>query len=288
MSLLLAARDRLLDSAMGVGRVPPLNTAGAATHSDPAAPPFDFLLDPGEDLAQQMDYAGLNASPRFQAYLDALPGLSGFDPAHLPTHHEQLAFWVNVYNALTVHAVLALKVDSSVAEQWFGLAFFRKAAYQIGGQRVSLDDIEHGILRANRGHPYLPGRQFAAGDPRLAWVLEPMDPRIHFALNCASRSCPPIRIYRADQLDQQLTLASQNYLSSEVKLDEARRSLHLPAILRWFAVDFGGPSGVADFVATHHSDSQVGRILTERPSSWKLVHDKFDWSLNRKPGGQAS
>jgi hypothetical protein len=79
--------------------------------------------------------------------------------------------------------------------------FWKIHCYNIGGAVYSLDDIEHGVLRANRGHPAAGGRpQFGPEDPRRrGLVVQELDPRIHFALNCGARSCPPIRVYTEEK-----------------------------------------------------------------------------------------
>ena len=73
--------------------------------------------------------------------------------------------------------------------------FWDRFCYNIGGHIYSLDDIEHGALRDNQGHPSSGKPRFDEGDPRIRAVCSPLDPRLHFALNCGARSCPPIRVY---------------------------------------------------------------------------------------------
>ena len=93
----------------------------------------------------------------------------------------RLAFWINLYNALVVHSVLESGVEDSVREQE---GFFDRYAYRVGGLTFTPNDIEHGVLR---------GAKFEPGDARAAHVAPRLDPRLHFALNCASAGCPPIR-----------------------------------------------------------------------------------------------
>src|SRR5690606_36544813 len=112
-----------------------------------------------------------------------------FDPKGLSSWEERAALWINIYNALTIDAVIAFGIRESVREVP-RMGFFRQAAYCIGGHIFSLDDIEHGILRGNRRHPAYPVPQFDEKDPRRYAIL-PFEPKIHFALTCASRSCPP-------------------------------------------------------------------------------------------------
>ena len=86
-------------------------------------------------------------------------------------------------------------------------------SYIIGGLSYSLNDMENGILRNNRrsmGTLYM--RPFSSDDPRLELAIEPVDPRIHFALNCGAKSCPPIKTFSALEIDDQLDLATKAFL----------------------------------------------------------------------------
>ncbi|MCS7055344.1 MAG: DUF547 domain-containing protein, partial [Thermoflexales bacterium] len=159
----------------------------------------------------RVNYAEVRRSNDYAHYREQLlPQLAAFDPTTLRTRAERTAFWINLYNAVIIDAVITVGVTRSVTEgDPGGMRFFRRAGCVVGGRCLSCDDIEHGILRANRGHPLIPGPHFASDDPRRAWIVEPLDPRIHFALNCASRSCPPIGIYDPERLDAQLELAAR-------------------------------------------------------------------------------
>ena len=109
---------------------------------------------------------------------------------------QRKAFFINVYNSLTIHAMVRqtqlYKFTTNPKEV---SGFFDKHCYCIGGHIYSLDDIEHGALRDNTGHPSSERPRFDEGDPRIRAVCSPLDPRLHFALNCGARSCPPIRVY---------------------------------------------------------------------------------------------
>ncbi len=230
---------------------------------------------------RRVDYARLRTSTLFQAdFMQLAVRLSVFDPDDLTSLAERMSFWINLYNVLTLHAVIALGVRHSVSERWGGLVFFRQAAYRIGGQRLSLDDIEHGILRTNRGHPFLPGAQFERDDPRLGWALSNVDVRIHFALNCASRSCPAIGVYQPELLEQQLDLAAAHFVDQDVERT-AGNSLRLSSIFRWYQGDFGGKEGVIDFLRRYLPENDPRRewIETHR-HTLRLVYRRYDWGLN--------
>jgi len=207
--------------------------------------------------------------------------LHAFDPASLSTLGERLAFWLNLYNVLTLDAVIALDVRRSVTEGPLGMLFFRRAAYRIAGQRVSLDDIEHGILRGNRGHPFLPGPHFRSTDPRMAWVIDTVDPRLHFALNCASRSCPPIRAYDAEQVTAQLDQAARSFVHSNVRTAPEQGRVWLSPLFKWFRADFGDSQAVLDFVIQHlpRTDARRRWLETHRQQV-RIAYDAYDWSLN--------
>jgi hypothetical protein len=183
---------------------------------------------------------------------------------------EQRAFWINLYNVLVLHRIISGGSPGSnlLRLWWFG----QRKSWTIGSSRFSLDDIEHGILRDNRRHPYLPYRQFRGPDPRRVWTL-PLEPRIHFALNCGARSCPPIGVYQPELLEQQLQTAAASYLLGEVEI--ASGVLWLPMLLRWYGADFGGRRGIAALLSQVANHSE-GELLGLR---WK--YRPYDFSLNQ-------
>lgn len=232
-------------------------------------------------------YARLRDSVAYADYRILSQSLVRFDPCSLATSAARLAFWINLYNALIVDAVIARDIAHSVAAGPLGVVtFFRRAAYVVGGFRVSAEDIEHGILRANRGNPYVPGPHFATHDPRAAWGLQQLDPRVHFALNCASQSCPPIAIYDAQRIDTQLDLAARNFVNQTTLVDDQRGQLCVSRLFQWFAADFGGQTGVIDFLKQYLSPGFERAWLEAQGSAVKLVYDRYDWSLNATRGLQ--
>ncbi|GAP12136.1 hypothetical protein BECAL_03338 [Bellilinea caldifistulae] len=289
--MLIRIREFLLDRLTGTPSDRVLNeSTGRAPTLTPSQPLDEALRGLmnrliGEAVSpdgSRVDYARLRTSPLFREdFMELAAGLAHFNPADLPELPQQMSFWINIYNVLVLHGVIALGVQRSVSERWAGLTFFRQAAYRIGGQRLSLDDIEHGILRVNRGHPLLPGAQFADGDPRLDWVLPRLDERIHFTLNCASRSCPPIGVYQPEQLDRQLDLATAHFVDQDVERPTGN-SLRLSSIFRWYQGDFGGKEGVIDFLRRYLPENDPRRewIETHR-HTLSLIYRPYDWGLNQ-------
>ncbi len=185
----------------------------------------------------RVDYVRLKGSQIFLEFRRCTGLLSHFDPARLPSRAERLAFWINLYNALVLDAVVELDVTHSVNEV---PGFFWRAAYNVGGLRYSCFDVEYGILRANRAHPAIPGPHFSGTDPRRRFSLGALDPRVHFALVCAARSCPPISAYEPARIDDQLDLATRAFVNNGgVAIDRDRNAVRLSKIFQWYAPDFG-------------------------------------------------
>ncbi len=228
----------------------------------------------------RVNYADARRSRDYAYYREQLlPQLAAFDPAVLRTRAERVAFWINLYNAVVIDAVITAGVTRSVTEGSLGgLRFFRRAGCVVNGQRLSCDDIEHGILRANRGHPFIPGHQFTSNDPRRAWVIEPPDPRIHFALNCASRACPPIGVYDAGRLNEQLWQAACSFVDQSTR--RAGEVLEVSALFRWYAGDFGGRAGVIHFLCAHLPHDNRRAVIERCDTRTRLRYADYDWGLN--------
>ncbi len=227
----------------------------------------------------RFDYASLSNSETYARYRACSAGLLEFDPAVLSSREERLAFWINLYNALMIDAVIAFRLKESVQED---RGFFRRAAYIVGGRRYSADDIEHGILRGNRRHfhPAILLPQFAPADPRASRSLEPPDPRIHCALVCAARSCPPIAAYEPERIEEQLELACSTFVNSGgVQLEDGR--VCLSQIFHWYGRDFGGREGVREFVLRYLDAGEARTALEEDADGRRLGFYRYDWSLNR-------
>merc|ERR1719474_1807566 len=144
--------------------------------------------------------------------------------------------------------------------------FWKIHCYNIGGLVYSLDEIEHGVLRANKGHPAAKKAQFSNDDPRSNVALTTLDPRIHFALNCGAKSCPPIRIYKEDRLDSQLDTASKSFLRQEVKVTQGQTDARVETsrLLLWYGADFGmDDRSVIQWLAAILKDDDIGAALEE-------------------------
>lgn len=154
---------------------------------------------------------------------------------------------------------------------------FDRVAYRVGAHDYPLNLIENGILRVNRRAPFRLRRPLRAGDPRLAATPSRIDPRVHFALNCGARSCPPIRDYEPETLDAQLELATRTYLDGETVLEPERRQVRLPRLVRLYAADFGDRARQLEFAASYLP--QVADWLREAEAAVGVRYSRFDWSV---------
>ena len=202
----------------------------------------------------RVDYASLKKDHKA---LDAF--LSSLKKANLKgaTKDEQLAFWINAYNA----GCLKLVLDHILGRGRMGRdlegvlkvsGFFKKRVIEVSGAMLSLDNIE-----AN-------GRKLG-------------DPRIHFAVNCASGSCPPLRgaAWTAQGLDQALTHATESYLSSPQGLKIAKDGVKVSKIFKWYQKDFGGLKGVRAFLMRYAPKAAQEKLADS--IGWL----PYDWTLNR-------
>jgi hypothetical protein len=150
--------------------------------------------------------------------------------AELQTDSSKKAFWINIYNAFA-----QLQIQKSAELYNDKTAFFKSKDFTVAGRRLSLDDIEHRMLR--RAEPgFLPRfirPLFMSGFMRRLSLIN-FDSRTHFALNCNARSCPPILFYNAEKIDGQLDTAALNYLKTSVTYDAKTNVLELPELFRWF------------------------------------------------------
>lgn len=246
--LILKRYDIPPDSVLNRGSSPPVSAGSREIATDLRRIIGTLKVEGFEETVGRVDYTRLRLSPTYAEYQECAARLRTFDPANLVDDQARLAFWINLYNALIV---------------------------------------DYGILRANRGHPAIPGPHFGVGDPRLTFSLRRLDPRIHFALVCAARSCPRITVYDAADINAQLDLAARTFIhGGGVQVDRARDDVRLPRICQWYAPDFGArPLGLGDrtpllnYVSSYLADeASRDYVLADRP---RVRFMRYDWSLNQ-------
>src|SRR5688572_626005 len=217
----------------------PLAAGGAAfDHSA-----FDRLLKAHVTADGGVDYDAFGRAPAFPLYLDQLARAT---PEKL-SREEQLAFWINVYNAYTIQLVNAHQERKSIRNinKTLGvikaMGPWKEEIVKAGRRTMSLDHVEHEIIR----------KQFH-------------EPRIHFALVCAARSCPPLRreAYSGERLEAQLDDQARIFIAQSPdknRVDVLAATVYLSPIFTWFKDDFGPDLG--RFLARHVPDGPARRLL---------------------------
>ena len=198
-----------------------------------------------------VDYQSLGQDPRYQALIERL---AIFDHSSL-TGESKIAFYLNTYNLFAIKLIIDHKPNKSIRDigTWFS-PVWQKPAGVLSGKAISLDTIEHKILRKMN------------------------EPRIHFALVCASISCPNLRTeaYKSKTLNEQLEQQTRVFLANKEKgLRIHEESIYISKIFEWFAEDFSkgkGDEGVLQFIA--HYQIEAGRF-----SKYKTLD--YNWNLNQ-------
>ena len=270
----LFARETILNEGTEMPDVDPENLAGELMRT------IRHLRDTFYDTTRGLvDYERLRDSPEFKQYRILTNGLREFRPSCLTGRKEKLAFWTNLYNTIVVDGIVTLGIKQSVKEV---PGFFRRVKYTIGPHLFSADDIEHGILRGNMRPWFSPFRSFGTWDKRRNLILTPVDPRIHFALVCGSRSCAPIEYYDPKHIYDQLEAAATSFVnSSEVLVLPEEEKMLISEIFRWYKGDFGGRSGLVDFIFDYLVDEHARRFIQEHYKTVRIEYLHYDWNLNR-------
>lgn len=204
----------------------------------------------------RVDYRGfIQDKEKLEAYLRILSA----NPPDRQTwsQKEQLAYWINAYNAFTVKLIvdhypvksirdLGPKLKIPLLKEVWNYKFF-----EIGGKKTSLDELEHGVLR----------KEFE-------------EPRIHFAINCASVSCPPLlaEAFVADRLDEQLDLVASQFINDPVRNHISKDQVELSSIFNWFSGDFTRKTTLIEFL------NQYSTVKISQDAQVKYL--EYDWSLN--------
>ncbi|WP_027856878.1 DUF547 domain-containing protein [Marinobacterium jannaschii] len=223
----------------------------------------------GQGEASAVDYAALAAKPGdLESYLQAL---SAVDKSEFEqwAESEQLAFLINAYNAFTLQLILTKYPDLDSIKD-LGSLFrspWKKAFVPLLGEQRSLDDIEHGLIR---------------GSGRYA------EPRIHFAVNCASIGCPALlnRAYQGDQLEQQLERQTRAFLSDRSRNRIEGGELQLSPIFKWYREDFEqgwrGSDNLSQFLLRYADPLGLNAAQRQQLQQQDLEIDftDYNWLLN--------
>lgn len=175
---------------------------------------------------------------------------------------KKLAFWINIYNSF--YQIMAIEYPELEKR------IYKEKRIQIGNAIFSLDDIEHGILRLGQ-FKYSFGFWKSIGAHRHLRNFRPtkLDFRIHFALNCGAKSCPPILHYTVAGLHQELDLASSSFLMSETTVDTFKKTVLTSRLFLWYYRDFGKKKGILKL---------LGFYLNQNFKGYKIKFKTYDWT----------
>lgn len=235
--------------------------SGVPTTFNPVKPlaPREFSHRAFDDIVRahaengHVNYPDIQVDRRFTQYLDQLDRV---DPNGL-MKDDQLALWINAYNAYAIKGILDGYSPSTAVGRY---RYFIERNYRIGGEAINLYDLERTILIA----------QFR-------------EPRMHFAIVCASASCPKLQPWAYDgaQLNQQLEQVAREFINdaSRNRFDRTNKIAYLSKIFDWFTEDFEAQAGsLVGYVARYVADPELARDLTAAP--YRVEFLEYDWSLN--------
>lgn len=225
---------------------------------------YDQLLKKYVDDDGMVDYKAWqqNSGDRLslQRYLEHLGKADSKQPAK---REAILAYWINAYNATTIEGILQVYPTTSIRNhtaKLIGYNIWKNLYLRTGGWRINLDSIEHKVLRKMN------------------------EPRIHFAIVCASIGCPRLlnEAYIAEKLEQQLATNTIDFFSraQNLQVDPKSRTLKLSSIMNWFGEDFGKPETAMMISVKDYLPSAAAEIVEN--GNFRLSYLKYDWSLNEQ------
>lgn len=212
-------------------------------------------------------YNEMKGDERLTKYID---NLQRVNPENIADKNDKLAFWMNAYNAFTlklivenypVESINDLHTGGLVIGQILGKTVWHKEWIKIGNKTLSLNNIEHDIIR----------KEFN-------------EPRIHFALVCAALSCPPLlfEAYEGFKLDEQLENQSMKFFNDESKnqFDLKTKTASLSKIMDWYDDDFGSNDEEILLYVSRFLTEEISINIKESLSDWEINYLSYSWDLN--------
>lgn len=228
---------------------------------------------------KHVDYRSIHGSEEFARYLRIIEELQRVELHDMP-REEKLAFFINLYNMMAIHAILVWGHPSGALER---RKLFGDFKYVIGGCTYSLSAIYNGILRANQRPPYNLTKPFGIRDKRVKMILPYPEPLVHFALVYGTRSGPALRCYSPGDIDKELTEAAHNFLQTGgLIVDLNSKIAFVSKILKWYSSDIGKNELEVLKHAANYLELEQSQTLMELLSSTqlKVVYQPYDWGLN--------
>ena len=234
--------------------------------------PLDVVLSSFVNENGLVNYAGLQKDrTNLSFYMDSIANVSPEShPKRFSSPTEQLAYWINAYNASVLTGITDAYPVSSVKDIRLFNGFFNRQKWTVGGQELTLNNIENDIIRT----------QFN-------------DPRVHFVLNCGAMSCPPLenRAFTGRSLEKRLEKALKRFISNEHFFTLSGNQLYLSKIIDWYRNDFAtknrftNPNNpdmdpLISYFIPYVSQPVEDRL---RSPTLKVQFHEYDWSLNSQP-----
>ncbi|CAN0923872.1 hypothetical protein LINGRAHAP2_LOCUS33802 [Linum grandiflorum] len=231
-----------------------------------------------------VDYDGISKSEEFRRYANLVVELQRVDLTALSTQ-EKTAFFLNLYNAMTIHAVIRIGSPQGLTDR---RSFYSDFNYVVGGSPYSLNAIKNGVLRNNRRSPYSFVKPFGSGDRQLQIVTagenKVINPLVHFGLCNGTRSSPAVRLFTAERVETELRSAAREFFrrGGGIDVDLETRTVYLSRMMKWFGSDFGQEKEILKWVMNYSDGSKAGLVnhLLSDGGPVHIVYQNYDWSLN--------
>nr|XP_004513602.1 uncharacterized protein LOC101491109 isoform X2 [Cicer arietinum] len=215
---------------------------------------YAILESYASDDRQHVDYVAISKSEEFRRYVNMTPDLQRVDLLEL-SENEKLAFFLNLYNAMVIHAMIRVGCQEGVINR----RSFSDFHYLIGGHPYSLATITNGILRSNRRSPYSLVKPFGTKDRRLEFAVVKMNPLIHFGLCNGTKSSPKVRFFSPCRVAEELRCAAREFFESDgIEVDLEKRTLHLTPIFKWYSADFGHERNIVKWMMNYLDANKAG------------------------------
>ena len=212
---------------------------------------WDALLNKAV-INGHVDYAQWQNNPTFNLLVDQI----GTSDTSKMGRQEKLVFYINAYNILAARGILDGSSPSNLLSRY---VYFKRDTYMVGENRTTLHALEHNLIRPLQ------------------------EPRIHFAIVCASKSCPILqsKAYTLQYLDQQLTMAAKGFINNPQRnqFNAITRRAELSSLFKWFEEDFVAAAGsLQAYLAPMVDNAEVAGLLKQ--GAFEISYRKYDWRLN--------
>mmetsp|Transcript_8683 Transcript_8683/g.15639 ORF Transcript_8683/g.15639 Transcript_8683/m.15639 type:complete len:462 (-) Transcript_8683:241-1626(-) len=233
-----------------------------------------------------VDYIAMAKDSEWHAFREATCELQKIDLISGMDANTKIAFVINLYNMTVIYAFTELGIPHTDLAR---LVYFDQVKIDVGGHLWSLHDLESGILRSNRKAPYHLSKPFQAKDVRMQAILPEPEIRVHFGLNCGARSCPPVKNFTAEGVQEELRIVAMAFCEQDeqVRVDVGKNgttTLYLSQIFDWYKADFNGGGVAAAAIVLQWLTGEKKRALESalNGGSLRVKSLPYDWSTNAK------